>query len=169
MLSTPAGTRPPPDGVAASSAPPPPEHVATWSPPLASEPVALSVPLPYAEFLGIRTAPAGNDTLYRLPYQEKLIGNPRLPALHGGVIAGFAETAALLHLIRLLPRTKRPKSIDFAIDYLRTGRPEETFAQCEVVRIGSRVALVQVRCWQRAPDYPIAVTRGHFLLAERED
>ena len=101
--------------------------------------------------------------------REDLIGNPRLPALHGGVIAGFAETAALLHLIRLLPRTKRPKSIDFAIDYLRTGRPEETFAQCEVVRIGSRVALVQVRCWQRAPDYPIAVTRGHFLLAERED
>ena len=167
MLSTPAGSRPPPDGVAAPSAPPPPDDVAQWSPPSASEPIPLEHPVPYAEFLGIRAAPAGDETLYRLPYQEKLIGNPRLPALHGGVIAGFAETAALLHLIRRLPRSKYPKSVDFSIDYLRTGRPEETFAQCEVVRIGARVALVQVRCWQRSPDYPIAVTRGHFLLAER--
>lgn len=167
MLSTPAGTRPPAEGVAASSAPPPPEHVTAWSPPPASLPVPLAPPAPYAEFLGIRVAPTDTQTLYRLPYAERLIGNPRLPALHGGVIAGFAETAALLELARLLPADKQPKSIDFAIDYLRTGRPEETFAQCEVVRIGARVALVQTRCWQRAPDYPIAVTRGHFLLAER--
>ncbi len=84
-----------------------------------------------------------------MPYQEKLIGNPRLPAIHGGVIAGFAESAAMLHLIQTLRGNKLPKSIDFSIDYLRAGRPEETFASCEVVRLGSRVAMVQVRCWQR--------------------
>ncbi len=63
---------------------------------------------------------------------------------------------------------KFPKSIDFSIDYLRSGRPEETFADCEIVRIGARVALVQVRCWQKNPGYPIAVMRGHFLLTERD-
>ena len=102
--------------------------------------------------------------LFRLPYQEKLIGNPHLPALHGGVIAGFCETAATLHLIRTLRGAKFPKSIDFSIDYLRSGRPVESFAACEVVRVGSRVALVQVRCWQKGPELPIAVARGHFLL-----
>lgn len=168
MLSTPAGTRPTdPSGISTSSAPP---AVKThdWTPPSADEPIPLEHPIPYAEFLGIRTAPAGADTLYRLPYQEKLIGNPRLPALHGGVVAGFAETAAILHLLRELPGTKYPKGIDFSIDYLRAGRPEETFAQCDTVRIGARVALVQVRCWQKSPDYPITVARCHFLLAERD-
>ena len=99
-----------------------------------------------------------------LPFQDKLVGNPVLPALHGGVVAGFAETAATLHLILHLKGAKFPKSIDFSIDYLRSGRPVESFASCEVVRVGSRVALVQVRCWQQTPHEPIAVARGHFLL-----
>jgi uncharacterized protein (TIGR00369 family) len=165
MLSTPAGTRRPQDG------PPEAAPQATtaaeqsgWRPPAASEPVLADNPIPYVEYLGIRVAPEGEPPLFRLPYQDKLIGNPHLPALHGGVIAGFAETAATLHLIRSLRGTKFPKGIDFSIDYLRAGRPEESFAACEVVRVGSRVALVQVRCWQRGPDHPIAVARGHFLL-----
>jgi len=166
MLSTPAGTRPSePGGI---SAPPREEQPREWTPPASSEPIALDQPIPYAEFLGIRQAQGEDRATYRLPYHDRLIGNPRLPALHGGVVAGFSETAAILHLMRELPRSKFPKGVDFSIDYLRTGRPEETFAQCETVRIGSRVALVQVRCWQKSPDYPIAVCRGHFLLAERE-
>jgi uncharacterized protein (TIGR00369 family) len=126
--------------------------------------VLAGVTIPYVEYLGIRAAAGAEPPLFRLPYQEKLIGNPHLPALHGGVVAGFAETAATLHLIRTLQGAKFPKSIDFAIDYLRAGRPVETFAACEVVRVGSRVALVQVRCWQKGPELPIAVCRGHFLL-----
>lgn len=181
MLSTPAGTRrasqgptepaPPAAAQAADEAVPvtAPEEVAGgWKPPVASEPVLAGHPIPYVEYLGIREADIDGQPLFRLPYQDKLIGNPHLPALHGGVIAGFAETAAILHLIRTLGGTKFPKGIDFSIDYLRAGRPEETFAACEVVRQGSRVALVQVRCWQRAPDYPIAVARGHFLLTSAE-
>ena len=113
-------------------------------------------------------APHAQQPLFRLPYQEKLIGNPTLPALHGGVIAGFAETAAILHLNQTLRGAKLPKGIDFSIDYLRSGRPEETFARCEVVRVGSRVALVQVRCWQQDPERPIATARTHMLLAPIE-
>ena len=135
-----------------------------WSPPEGSQPVLPDTPIPYVDYLGIRAASDASDALFRLPFQDKLIGNPMLPALHGGVIAGFAETAATLHLIRTLRGAKFPKSIDFSIDYLRSGRPVESFAACEVVRVGSRVALVQVRCWQKSPEQPIAVARGHFLL-----
>ncbi len=162
MLSTPAGSRQP------QPAPPEAAQPAVdrpWQPPAASEAVLAGSPIPYVEFLGIRVAPGAEAPLFRLPFQDMLIGNPRLPALHGGVIAGFAETAATLHLIRTLQGAKSPKCIDFSIDYLRAGRPEETFADCTVVRVGARAALVQVRCWQRGPDYPIAVARGHFLLS----
>jgi hypothetical protein len=37
-----------------------------------------------------------------------------------------------------------------------------------LVRVGSRVALVQVRCWQSSPDHPIVAARGHFLLTAPE-
>jgi uncharacterized protein (TIGR00369 family) len=139
-----------------------------WLPPPRSEPVLAGVAIPYVDYLGIRATSGAAGALFRLPFQDKLIGNPRLPALHGGVIAGFAETAATLHLIRTLRGAKFPKSIDFSIDYLRSGRPVESYAACEVVRVGSRVALVQVRCWQQSPRQPIAVARGHFLLTPAE-
>jgi len=163
MLSTPGGKRAPRE----AAAEPEPEAGA-WQPPSGSEPVLAGVSIPYVDYLGIRAAGAAEAPLFRLPYQDKLIGNPQLPALHGGVIAGFAETAATLHLIRTLRGAKFPKSIDFSIDYLRSGRPVESFAACEVVRVGSRVALVQVRCWQQRPELPIAVARGHFLLTAPE-
>ena len=167
MLSTPAGTPRPKADMAAAAVPPTPAPVASlsgWQTPSASDPVMPHSPIPYVEYLGIRTAPGHPVPLFRMPYQAKLIGNPELPALHGGVIAGFAETAALLHLVQALQGAKLPKGVDFSIDYLRAGRPQETFAECELVRMGARVALVQVRCWQTGPDNPIVVARGHFLL-----
>jgi len=163
MLSTPAARQP-----AAPAAPGAAAPTSHWQPPQASEPVLPGHEIPYVEYLGIRVAPGDDHPLFRLPFRERLIGNPDLPALHGGVIAGFAETAAILHLIHTLQGAKFPKGIDFAIDYLRSGRPEETFARCEVVRVGSRVGLVHVRCWQRDPDSPIAVARAQFLLTRRD-
>ncbi|MEK8050013.1 hotdog domain-containing protein [Ideonella sp. DXS22W] len=167
MLSTPAGSRrahepmvsSAPAGGAVAEAP-------AWQAPADASAVQLGQPIPYVDYLGIRESLAGDERLYRLPFDEKLVGNPRLPALHGGVIAGFAETAATLQVIHTVGGAKQPKSIDFSIDYLRAGRPEETFARCEIVRLGARVALVQVRCWQKSPDVPIAVCRAHFLLSE---
>ena len=162
MLLTVAGARKPPPGGA------PAQSASLWTAPAISDPVLAGSPMPYVEYLGIRSSTWGGQPLLRLPFQDKMIGNPYLPALHGGVVAGFCETAALLHLIGSLGGEKFPKSIDFSMDYLRSGRPEECFAACEVVRQGSRVALVQVRCWQSSPDHPIAVARGHFLLSATE-
>lgn len=145
------------------------DEAAGWQPPAASEAIALGRQVPYIDYLGMSATRTDDGTrLYRLPFAEKLVGNPVLPAIHGGVIAAFAETAAILGLIETLPEPRMPKAIDFSIDYLRPGRPRETFARCEIVRVGSRVALVQVWCWQTTPTEPIALTRGHFLLGEPE-
>ncbi|TAK78465.1 MAG: hotdog fold thioesterase [Aquabacterium sp.] len=123
---------------------------------------------PYVEYLGVRrTTLADGTPLFRLPFRQDLIGNPVLPALHGGVLAGFAETALVLHPVftqGLSPQTGVPKGIDFLIDYLRSARPVDTFAHCITVRQGSRVALVQASLWQDDPSRPVAVARGHLLL-----
>ena len=161
MLSTPARRTGAEPGAAAAAA------VEAWTPPTGDAAVLGDVDVPYASYLGIRLAAEGDAPVFRLPFQPKLIGNPQLPALHGGVVAGFAETAATLHLIRAIGGAKFPKCIDFSIDYLRSGRPEDTYASCEIVRQGGRVALVHVRCWQgKGPSQPITVARGQFLLTD---
>ncbi|MDR3416561.1 MAG: PaaI family thioesterase [Nevskia sp.] len=127
---------------------------------------ALLEVVPYAAYLGLRIESVDSSApVLKLPFRPSLIGNSSLPALHGGVVAAFAETAAMLHLLLVLDEQRVPKSVDFSIDYLRSAHAEDSYASCSVERLGRRVAQVQVRCWQSDPARPVAVARAHFLLA----
>ena len=55
--------------------------------------------IPYAGLIGIECEREGEDLLFRLPASADNIGNPLLPAIHGGVIAGFMELSAALYLL----------------------------------------------------------------------
>lgn len=124
---------------------------------------------PYVDFLALRRLPSSDPRLgdlFQMPFHPHLIGNPVLPALHGGVVAGFAESAAVLHLAfsNGITSGPGPRGVDFAIDYLRSAKPVDTWARCTTVRQGSRVALVQVNVWQDDPTRPIVSARSHCLL-----
>jgi len=124
--------------------------------------------IPYAKTIGVETGMVGESLVSSLRFLESNIGNPALPALHGGVIAGFMENAALLHLIWEIQLVNIPKIIDFSIDYLRPGQASTTYSKCNIIRLGSRVALCEVTAWQEDIDEPIAQARGHFLLSENK-
>ncbi|MEQ8746712.1 PaaI family thioesterase [Pyruvatibacter sp.] len=120
--------------------------------------------IPYVAFLGITFEPVANELLAKLTFKPDLIGNPVLPALHGGVIGGFLETAAIVQVARESKIRVLPKTIDITIDYLRSGRPLDVYARATITKHGRRVANVQVIAWQDDPAKPIAAAHGHFLL-----
>jgi len=121
--------------------------------------------IPYAKSIGIETGMIGEHIVSSLRFSESNIGNPAIPALHGGVVAGFMENTALFHLIWEHELQNIPKIINFSIDYLRPGGSETTYSQCEVVRLGKRIALCNIKAWQVDSEKPIATARGHFLLS----
>ncbi len=122
--------------------------------------------IPYAHMIGIECLRLGDDVVFRLPANRDNIGNPTLPAIHGGVIAGFMEHAALLHLLIFMGTPHFPKIIDFSIDYLRAGHYRDTYVQCQVWRQGRRVANVAITAWQTTQTEPIATARAHFKVDE---
>ena len=126
---------------------------------------AVLARIPYVAHLGVRAELHGDQMTAVLPFSPHLIGNPMLPALHGGVIGGFMELTAVIQL-SLQSGDSTPKPIDVTVEYLRSGRPRDTFARAEVKKVGRRIANVQVEAWQEARAKPIAALRGHFLLAE---
>ncbi|WP_430442765.1 MAG: PaaI family thioesterase [Pseudomonas piscis] len=128
---------------------------------------ALLQRIPYAALIGIECSRLGDELLFRLPANKDNIGNPLLPALHGGVIAGFMELAAALHLLVFTGSPEVPKIIDFSLDYLSAGRFRDTFARCQVCRQGRRVANVAITAWQSTADEPIATARAHFKIQDR--
>lgn len=140
--------------------------------------------VPYIRFLGIRFDRQGDEITAHLPFQPMLIGNPVIPALHGGVTAAFLEVAAIIELSwstlwedlsagRLDPEAVSPghlpplpKTIDFTVDYLRAGQAKDCFAKARINRSGRRYASVQVESWQDARDKPFASAVVHFLMPE---
>lgn len=142
--------------------------------------------VPYIQFLGIRFDRRGDELTAILPFDEKLIGNPILPALHGGATAAFLETTAIIELCWIglweemesgaldpltidpdhLPRL--PKTIDFTVDYLRSGLPRDAYARARVNRSGRRYASVHVEAWQDNRARLFAQATGHFLMPSRD-
>ncbi len=120
--------------------------------------------IPYAGLIGIECERQGDDLLFRLPASQDNIGNPLLPAIHGGVIAGFMELSAALYLLIFSESASIPKIIDFSIDYLRAGHFRDTYAQCQLWRQGRRVTNVAITAWQGDRQAPIATARAHFKI-----
>lgn len=125
--------------------------------------------IPYAQFLGLRVEFKGDELTLVLPFSQHLVGNPMLPALHGGVVGALLEVTALTQLAIASKSESFPKTIDIGIDYLRSGRPVDTFARARVVKIGRRVANVQAEAWQGEKSQPIATLHGHFMTPETDE
>jgi acyl-coenzyme A thioesterase PaaI-like protein len=143
---------------------------------------ALVASVPYISFLGIVFDRRGDELTAVLPFNDRLIGNPAIPALHGGVTAAFLETAAIIELIwsvmwdamesgRMMPGAalpELPKTIDFTVDYLRSGLPRDACARARVNRSGRRYASVHVEAWQDNRARLFVQGTGHFLMPETD-
>lgn len=164
---------------------------------------ALVARVPYIQFLGIRFDRRGDELTAILPYDDMLIGNPTIPALHGGATAAFLEVAAIIELSWAMtweemerrptavsasglppddarpdvpkpaspavPVLRLPKTIDFTVDYLRSGLPRDAYARARVNRSGRRFASVHVEAWQDNRARLFAQATGHFLMPDTDD
>ncbi|MFT6675342.1 MAG: acyl-coenzyme A thioesterase PaaI-like protein [Sulfitobacter sp.] len=142
--------------------------------------------VPYIQFLGVEFERRGDELTAIMPFDTALIGNPILPALHGGATAAFLEVTAIITLSwgliwedmesgaldvtnldhDQLPRL--PKTIDFTVDYLRTGLPRDAYARARINRSGRRYASVHVEAWQDNRAKLFAQATGHFVLPARQ-
>lgn len=120
--------------------------------------------IPYAQLIGVLAKEQTSGLIFELSSNPDNVGNPLLPALHGGVVAGFMETAAILNVMAYSGGERIPKVIDFSIDYLRSAALKPTFARCELGRLGKRVVNVSVTAWQGdRQDQPLALARAHLV------
>ena len=125
---------------------------------------AVVAAIPYARFLGVEVQQQGDEVITVLPFADQLVGNPVLPAIHGGVIGAFLEITSVLQLLYETSCERLPKTVDVNFDYLRSGRAVTTYGRAIVNRQGRRVANVRSEIWQDSRDRPIALSQGHYLL-----
>ena len=120
--------------------------------------------IPYARFIGLQIEARGAEIVTKLPFAEQLVGNPKLPAVHGGVVGSMLEMTSVLQLLYDTSCARLPKTIDVSFDFLRFARCTTLHARAIVTRHGRRVANVRSELWQEDRAKPIALSHGHFLL-----
>ena len=99
-----------------------------------------------------------------MAYSDALIGNASLPALHGGAIGALLESTAILQAFWESETLMLPKIVTITIDFLRSGRPVDTFANGVFTRQGRRVVNMSVEAWQEDRTRPIARANAIFLV-----
>ena len=133
------------------------------------DPAKLADAMPYAGWLGLTPEMSQDGLVTRLRFQPKNIGNPILPAIHGGVIGALLETSAIFHLLWEGETVVVPKIVTITVDYLRSARAADTLAQATLTKQGRRIANVAVEAWQNDRSRPVAAARMHFLLPSPPD
>jgi len=121
--------------------------------------------VPYAGFLGLSLEQQGEEFITTMQYDDSLIGNKDLPALHGGTISALLEMSALFQVACELEPDIMPKIVTITVDYMRSGTQQATYAAATMTRVGRRVVNMQAVAWQESRDKPIATARVNFLLS----
>lgn len=122
---------------------------------------------PYARGLGIELhhEDAGTPVL-GVEFSERIQGRPGF--LHGGALSGLMEMAAIAALQVELARRGgkiRMKPVNIAVEFMRGGTAQRTYAAGRVTRAGRRMATVNVEAWQDDRAKPIATALMNILLS----
>jgi uncharacterized protein (TIGR00369 family) len=130
------------------------------------DPAGLFANSPFARWLGIRDH---DDGTLVMPFSPRIIGNPILPAIHGGITGAFLETTAIVGVARELGASATPKPIGLTVNYLRSGRALDSYASVSIVKQGLRIVAFEAQAWQDDRSKPIASAFGHFMLRQTPD
>ncbi len=120
--------------------------------------------IPYAKFLGLKAESVGEELITTMTFGPHLIGNPALPALHGGTLGALLESAAIFELMWRAESIVLPKTITFTVDYLRSAGAADTHARGIITRQGRRVTNVRIEAWQEDRAKPVATANAIFLV-----
>ncbi len=80
----------------------------------------------------------------------------------------MAAIAALQAELARRGEAMKLKPVNVAVEFMRGGTEQRTFAKGTVTRAGRRVALVNVECWQDDPARPIALAQLKVLLSPNQ-
>jgi uncharacterized protein (TIGR00369 family) len=132
--------------------------------PRADEIDAILKRIPFAQALGMRCEVLGDEMTAILPFQEKLIGNVAIRALHGGAIASFLELTAMLQVFLVSDKPRPPRPMNITVDYLRQGHAKDLYARAYVMKLGRRMASVRAEAWQENRADPVSAIVAHFMV-----
>lgn len=123
--------------------------------------------IPFNKWLGMKVEhiDRGHITV-SIPWRPEIVGDPMVPAMHGGVIGAVADAAGGIAVWTTFENpASRLSTVDLRVDYLRPGRQEKLIAAATVIRTGARLGWADVRLYHPSRESDlVASARGVYAI-----
>ncbi|MEM8729632.1 MAG: PaaI family thioesterase [Pseudomonadota bacterium] len=125
--------------------------------------------IPQARALGLEVVEIKpGRAVMSMPYDEKLIGDPKTGVIHGGAVSTMLDTCCGAAVISHPDEPGQTATIDLRIDYMRPATPGQTLvATAECYHVTRSVAFVRATAVDDRTDVPVASAAGSFTAEKR--
>jgi len=121
--------------------------------------------LRHCQLLGLTVLDADDDSLrVRLPYSDKIIGNPLSGVVHGGSLTTLMDTACGTAVFIALPGFELCPTLDLRVDYMKASEPgQDLVADAKATRISNNVVFTECLVRQENNGEVIAKCNAAFM------
>lgn len=121
---------------------------------------------PHAQALKLETLSIDREgSILRVPYDEKLIGDPETGVIAGGVVTTLLDHACGQAVHAAMEKFKTIATLDLRIDYMRPAEPgKDIYAKAHCYKATRSVAFVRAVAYDESPDDPVAAAQAAFML-----
>ncbi len=121
---------------------------------------------PHAKELGIKFISVDKgQAAMSLPYDSKLIGNPKTRVIHGGAVTTLLDQVSGLAAIAGFDTINTVATLNLSIDYMRAAKPGETIiAKAHCYKVTRYIAFVRGVAYELDEDDPVATSQATFMI-----
>ena len=122
---------------------------------------------PHNEAIGLELIKAEPYRItVKVPYAERLVGNPDTGVLHGGVITTMLDSASGLACLCAMEDPVSIATLDLRIDYMKPAEPgRDLLGHAHCYKMTRNIAFVRGVAYHDSPDEPIATSVASFMLS----
>lgn len=118
----------------------------------------------FSNWLGVAVDFSNDNPCIAMPFSEQHIGNGMIRAIHGGILASFMEVAAASIIGQKTGQLELPLALNSDVVFLRSTKDCDCFANVTVLRLGKKLATLEVNSWQTDSKRVLATGRFTFLV-----
>ncbi len=124
--------------------------------------------MPVNKFLGLEVLELKDGfAKIHIPFKEEFIGDFIQKRWHGGIQASIADSAGgIAALTSISSFEEKVNTIDMRIDYLLGSKPEDIYAEAEIIKDGKRIIKVDVKLYHEKNKI-IALARRAFSVLRK--
>ncbi|WP_298293194.1 PaaI family thioesterase [uncultured Litoreibacter sp.] len=127
--------------------------------------------IPFSRALAMTLDEIGEGrAVISMPYDAKLVGDPRTGVIHGGAVSALMDTCGGAAVMSHPDAPISTATIDLRIDYMRAATPGHrirTEANC--YHVTRAVAFVRATAWDEDADRPVAAATGAFTFQRAKE